>query len=63
MLLPSLVYKIRQAVAKWREENYQGASDTSKTLLNYWFNQEHLSGQSKFGFFFSQREAMWNSYL
>ena len=25
-LLPPLVYKIRLAVAKWREENYKGAS-------------------------------------
>ena len=57
-LLPPLVYKIRFAVAKWREENYQGASETSKSLLNFWFNQEHLIGQTKFSFFFSQREAV-----
>lgn len=57
-LLPPMVYKIRLAVAKWRDENYVGASDTSKDLLNFWFNQEHLSGQSKFSFFFAQREAI-----
>jgi type III restriction enzyme len=57
-LLPPLVYKIRLAVAKWREDNYQGASETSKSLLNFWFNQEHLLGQTKFSFFFSQREAI-----
>jgi len=57
-LLPPLVYKIRLAVAKWRDEDYQGASDTSKSLLNFWFNQEHLIGQAKFSFFFSQREAI-----
>lgn len=57
-LLPPLVYKIRLAVAKWRDENYAGASDTTKSLLNFWFNQEHLIGQSKFSFFFSQREAI-----
>ncbi|CAA9889646.1 Type III restriction enzyme [Candidatus Methylobacter favarea] len=57
-LLPPLVYKIRLAVAKWRDENYQGASETSKSLLNFWFNQEHLLGQTKFSFFFSQREAI-----
>jgi len=57
-LLPPLVYKIRLAVTKWREDNYQGASDTSKSLLNFWFNQEHLIGQKKFRFFFSQREAI-----
>ena len=57
-LLPPLVYKIRIAVAKWRDEGYQGASETSKSLLNFWFNQEHLIGQTKFSFFFSQREAI-----
>lgn len=57
-LLPPLVYKIRLAVAKWRDENYPGASDTTKSLLNFWFNQEHLIGQTKFSFFFSQREAI-----
>lgn len=57
-LLPPLVYKIRLAVAKWRDEDYHGASETSKSLLNFWFNQEHLIGQTKFGFFFSQREAI-----
>jgi type III restriction enzyme len=57
-LLPPLVYKIRLAVAKWRDENYAGASDTTKALLNFWFNQEHFIGQTKFSFFFSQREAI-----
>lgn len=62
-LLPPLVYKIRIAVEKWRDEDYKGASNTSKSLLNFWFNQEHLIGQSngtttRFSFFFSQREAI-----
>lgn len=57
-LLPPLVYKVRLAVAKWRDDNYAGASDTTKSLLNFWFNQEHLIGQTKFSFFFSQREAI-----
>jgi len=62
-LLPPLVYKIRLAVAKWRDADYQGVSTTTKSLLNFWFNQEHLIGhpnsnQAKFSFFFSQREAI-----
>ena len=57
-LLPPLVYKIRLAVTKWRDEESQGASETSKSLLNFWFNQEHQVKQNKFGFFFSQREAI-----
>ncbi|OQY27923.1 MAG: hypothetical protein B6244_08940, partial [Candidatus Cloacimonetes bacterium 4572_55] len=57
-LLPPLVYKIRLAVTKWRDDGYQGASDTSKSLMDFWFNHEHLIGQTPFGFFFSQREAI-----
>lgn len=57
-LLPPLVYKIRVSVANWRDNNYIGASETTKSLLNFWFNQEHLIGQSTFSFFFSQREAI-----
>ena len=57
-LLPPLVYKIRLAVTQWRDDGYQGASDTSKSLMDFWFNHEHLIGQSKFSFFFSQREAI-----
>ncbi len=41
-LLPPLVYKIRIAVAKWRDEDYEGASETSKSLLNFWFNPDGL---------------------
>lgn len=57
-LLPPLVYKIRQAVFEWRNNDYDGASKTTKTLLNFWFNKEHLIGQNRFQFFFSQREAI-----
>jgi type III restriction enzyme len=57
-LLPPLVYKVRLAVEKWRNDSYSGASETSKSLLNFWFNQDHLIGQNKFQFFFSQREAI-----
>ncbi len=57
-LLPPLVYKIRLAVAKWRDTGYEGASQTSLSLLNFWLNQEHAIGQKTFRFFFSQREAI-----
>lgn len=57
-LLPPLVYKIRLVVSEWRNKQYEGASETSKLLLNFWFNEEHLIGQTKFSFFFSQREAI-----
>lgn len=61
-LLPPLVYKVRRAVAAWREKNYEGASATSVSLLNFWFQQEHRTitktGTGSFQFFFSQREAI-----
>jgi type III restriction enzyme len=57
-LLPPLVYKVRLAVAEWRNNGYEGVSETTRSLLNFWFNQEHLIGQKKFSFFFSQREAI-----
>lgn len=52
-LLPPLVHKIRNAVKNWRDKNYDGASKTSKALLNFWFNIEH-----KLQYYFAQREAI-----
>lgn len=57
--LPPLVHKIRLAVEKWREANYDGASNTSKFLLNFWFEQKHtLDSGTAFRFYFSQREEI-----
>lgn len=56
--LPPLVYKVRRAVAKWREEDYQGASATSRALLHFWFEKEHRFPTGIFQFYFSQREAI-----
>lgn len=63
MLLPPLVHKIREQVATWRDDNYGGSSETSKALLNYWFNTPHLQEQtdgttSEFQYYFAQREAL-----
>lgn len=62
-LLPPLVYRIRQEVKKWRDRGYEGASDTTKALLNYWFRTEHIlpsdDGIMKpFCYYFAQREAV-----
>ena len=54
-VLPPLVYKIRNAVTAWRDKGYEGASATSRALLQFWFEQEHTAG---FRFYFSQREAI-----
>ena len=35
-LLPPLVHKIRQEVKEWRDNGYQGASETSKALRFFW---------------------------
>ena len=63
MLLPPLVQKIREQVKTWRNDNYSGASETSKALLNWWFNTRHLKEQtdntvSEFQYYFAQREAI-----
>ena len=57
-----LVPKIRTAVDQWRGEGYPGATETSRRLLCFWFEQDHKVGRgksaSKFGFYFCQREAI-----
>jgi len=63
MLLPPLVYRIRQEVKKWRDKGYEGASNTTKALLNYWFTTEHLLPSADgtmrpFCYYFAQREAV-----
>ena len=40
-LLPPFVPELRVQVAKWRKNNYEGASETSKALLNWWFKEPH----------------------
>ncbi len=62
-LLPPLVDKIRREVKQWRELNYEGASETSKALLKWWFKTEHPVEDSDgnislFKYYFCQREAI-----
>ena len=62
-LIPPLVHKIREKVKAWRDEGYRGAAETSKSLLNWWFNTPHLmegaDGEiSEFQYYFAQREAL-----
>lgn len=61
-LLPPLVAKIRKEVFAWRDGGYAGASATSRALLRWWFEREHLvenadSSLSTFRYYFAQREA------
>ena len=62
-LLPPLVAKIRNEVTTWRDAGYTGASETSRALLNWWFETEHMVEQadgmlSPFRYYFAQREAV-----
>lgn len=62
-LLPPLVAELRIKVKEWRNQNYEGASVTSKALLNWWFKEEHILYDRQgvpfnFRYYFAQREAM-----
>lgn len=62
-LLPPLVAKVREGVYEWRQRGYEGASQTSISLLNWWFGREHLlenadGSLSPFRYYFAQREAV-----
>ena len=53
-----LVPKIREEVEKWRDSDYSGASETTKTLLRFWFKEEHRINDNSFKYYFCQREAI-----
>ena len=62
-LLPPLVHELRKRVKVWRDHGYEGATDTSIALLDWWFNQEHLLPKSDgtmedFQYYFAQQEAV-----
>ncbi|MCC6359710.1 MAG: DEAD/DEAH box helicase family protein [Phycisphaerales bacterium] len=62
-LLPPLVAKIRTEIHEWRNAGYRGASQTSRSLLQWWFDTEHLlenadGSRSPFRYYFAQREAV-----
>ena len=63
MLLPPLVFKVRRGVKAWRDSGYEGASATTRALLNHWFRTEHLVPMADgtvgpFQWYFAQREAV-----
>ena len=62
-LLPPLVARIRTEVTAWRDAGYAGALDTSRTLLRWWFDTDHVvqradGGTEPFRWYFAQREAV-----
>jgi type III restriction enzyme len=62
-LMPPMVAILRKKVKEFRDGGYVGATDTSRSLLNYWFNTPHLLEKAdgtvtEFTYYFAQREAM-----
>ena len=62
-LMPPLVAELRKKVKEFRDSGYVGASDTSKSLLNWWFKEPHLlahadGNMGEFRYYFAQREAL-----
>ncbi len=62
-LMPPLVPELRKKVKEWRDSGYAGATETSRSLLNWWFNMPHLRPQAdgtmaEFQYYFAQREAL-----
>ncbi len=62
-LMPPLVATLRKKVQAFRAGGYVGATDTSRSLLNWWFKEPHLQTQAdgttaRFQYFFAQREAL-----
>lgn len=55
-----LVPKIRAEVDTWRDSGYEGASDVTRRLFSYWFDEDHkVSGfDVPFRYHFCQREAI-----
>lgn len=62
-LMPPLVAQLRRKVKAFRDSNYAGATDTSRSLLNWWFKEPHLlpgvgNISGNFEYYFAQREAI-----
>jgi type III restriction enzyme len=60
-LIPPLVDKVRRGVCEWRASGYAGASETTRALLNWWFERDHFiyigSDATLWRWYFAQREA------
>lgn len=58
---PSKAYlanELRKAVSAWREKNYPNVTDTTRRLLQFWFEEDHIANNEPFQFWFCQREAI-----
>jgi type III restriction enzyme len=62
-LMPPLVAELRKQVKEWRDSGYANGTQTSKSLLNWWFNIPHVmpgadGSMVEFQYYFAQREAL-----
>jgi type III restriction enzyme len=62
-LMPPLVAQLRRRVKEFRDGGYAGASDTSRSLLTWWFKTPHFLPKADgntvdFQYYFAQREAL-----
>jgi type III restriction enzyme len=62
-LMPPLVAELRCKVKEFRDSGYAGATNTSRSLLNWWFKTPHLlpkadETMTEFEYYFAQREAL-----
>lgn len=58
-----MIDRLRTAVDRWRSGGdgngpYAGASATTKRLLQYWFDEDHLVDGAPWRYYFGQREAI-----
>ncbi len=53
-----LVNELRKAVFAWRGQGYQGATLTTKRLLQFWFSEDHILNNEPYQLWFCQREAI-----
>src|SRR5438105_2930644 len=55
-----VIGKLRSAVDDWRKASYPGASDVTRRLFEYWFDEDHeVPGFGvSFHYHFCQREAI-----
>ncbi len=53
-----LVNELRKAVFTWRKEGYPKITATTRRLLQFWFNEDHIVNNEPFQLWFCQREAI-----
>ena len=53
------VLAVREAVDLWRARDYEGVTDTTRQLLNWWFHSDHrLPNGRKFAYHYAQQHAV-----